>query len=116
MAIENPQRSDGVSTAIRGLARDGAAPPPTAGMPFKDILRLARLEQGLSFHHLAERSQVDVAYLHRLEDGQASRPGRNVTIRISIGLGLDLKETEELLLAARHLPLVPETRSGRFGA
>jgi hypothetical protein len=51
-----------------------------------------------------------------LEDGQAFRPGRNIAIRIAIGLGLDLDATEELLLAAGHLPLVRDTRGTRSEA
>lgn len=107
MALENVHRSGEFAPAPRGVApiRPGAA--PRGEVPFKDLLRLARLEQGLSFHQLAERSHVDVAYLHRLEDGQASRPGRNVAIRIAIGLGLDLEATEEFLRATGHLSLRP---------
>jgi transcriptional regulator with XRE-family HTH domain len=105
MASEVAQQSGGFAPAVRGVTpvREGAT--RRGEVAFKDLLRLARLEQGLSFHQLAERSQVDVAYLHRLEDGQAAHPGRNVAIRIAIGLGLDLDDTEELLLASRHVPL-----------
>ena len=101
---------DETPTDIRDGALSGApstylGAPPSSQVAFKDILLATRLEQGLSFHQLAERSRVDVAYLHRLETGQASRPGRNIAIRIAIGLGLDLDSTEDLLLAAGHLLL-----------
>ncbi len=76
-------------------------------MQFYEILRLYRAESGLSFQQLSERSHVDVAYLHRLERGQATRPGRNVILRIAFGLGLDLEATDELLAGADQLPLVP---------
>lgn len=69
------------------------------------LLAQRRRESGLSFQILSDRSQVDVAYLCRLEKGQASHPGRNVVLRIGIGLGLGIEAIDELLIAARHLPL-----------
>jgi len=74
-------------------------------MDFAACLRDRRQEGGLSFRSLSARSQVDVAYLHRLESGLAARPGRNIVIRIAIGLGLNLQETDDLLIIAGHLPL-----------
>jgi transcriptional regulator with XRE-family HTH domain len=71
----------------------------------QELLAQRRRESGLSFQLLSERSQVDVAYLCRLEKGQASNPGRNIVLRIGIGLGLGLEAMDELLIAARHLPL-----------
>jgi len=106
MGIEDSQRTRRFAPTPGAVARARPGEAPIALLAFKDLLRLARLEQGLSFHQLAERSQVDVAYLHRLEDGQASRPGRNVAIRIAVGLGMDISATEELLLATGHLGLV----------
>lgn len=115
MALDQRQHPNGCR---RSLGDEGVArlSPLGRGEPvFKDLLRLARLEQALSLHQPAERSHVDVAYLHRLEDGQASRSGRNVAIRIAIGLSLDLDATEVLLQAAGHLPLAGETK-GRLHA
>ena len=79
-------------------------------MSFDETLRCLRIETGLSFQKLSERSHVDVAYLHRLETGRATRPGRNVIIRITFGLNLNLEDTEELLLKTGHLTLVPVTK------
>jgi len=78
----------------------------SSGLVFKDLLRTSRLERGRSFHQLAQRSHVDVAYLHTPEHGQASRPGRNVAIPIAIGVGLELAATEEMLLAGGDLTLL----------
>ena len=75
-------------------------------MQFHETLRLYRAESGLSFQQLSQRAHVDVAYLHRLERGHATRPGRNVILRIALGLGLALEATDELLAAGGHLPLV----------
>lgn len=110
MALEDAQRSGGFAPVLREEPPVRLGPAPRGELAFKDLLRFSRLEQGLSFHQLAERSQVDVAYLHRLEDGQASRPGRNVAIRIAIGLGFDLHAAEEMLIAAGHLSLVYSAR------
>lgn len=114
MALEDSRLSGVSAPDLRRVSPVQSGAVPRATVPFKDLLRLARLEQGLSFHQLAERSRVDVAYLHRLEDGQASRPGRNVAIRIAIGLRFDLDATEEVLLAAGHLSLVRDTRTRRL--
>lgn len=81
-------------------------------MQFSTLLKTHRLEEGLSFQQLSDRSNVDVAYLHRLESGAATNPGRNVVIRIAIGLGLGLYKTEELLLASGHLTLVAGVLGG----
>ncbi|NIM93556.1 MAG: helix-turn-helix domain-containing protein [Anaerolineales bacterium] len=72
---------------------------------FADLLQSQRIEVGLSFQRLSERSQVDIAYLHRLETGRATRPGRNIVIRIAISLGLDIDDTDDMLVSAGHLPL-----------
>ncbi len=108
MALEDSRLSGVIAPDLRGVSPVQSGAVPRATVAFKDLLRFARLEQGLSFHQLAERSHVDVAYLHRLEDGRAARPGRNVTIRIAIGLGLNLDASEELLSAAGQLGLLPQ--------
>lgn len=94
-------------------------PPNDPPRMFQELLAQSRQESGLSFQSLSIRSHVDVAYLCRLEKGQASNPGRNVVLRIGIGMGLGVEEIDELLIAARHLPLsagmpMPPIRSGAF--
>lgn len=79
----------------------------------QESLRQLRSDYGLSFHQLSERSHVDVAYLHRIETGQAVRPSRDVVIRIAIGLGLDIETTDMLLTDAGHISLLPVTRASR---
>ena len=80
-------------------------------MQFHEILRLYRAESGLSFQQLSQRAHVDVAYLHRLERGHATRPGRNVILRIALGLGLTLEAADQLLAAGGHLQLAPDLES-----
>lgn len=65
-----------------------------------------RAEAGLSYQHLSERCCVDVAYLYRLETGKSMRPGRDILIRIGIGLGLDVVSLDELITIAGHWPLL----------
>lgn len=79
--------------------------PTTPALTLFQLLAQKRQESGLSFQNLSLRSHVDVAYLCRLEKGQASNPGRNVVLRIGIGMGLGVEEIDELLVAAHHFPL-----------
>jgi len=60
----------------------------------------------LSYSKVADLCWVDVAYLYRLANGGKSRPTRDVVIRLAIGLRLDVGETDELLMAAGHAPLL----------
>jgi transcriptional regulator with XRE-family HTH domain len=69
-------------------------------------LEQLRAESGLSYQHLSERCYVDVAYLHRLESGRASRPSRDVLIKIGVGLGLDIESLDDLIKLAGHWPLL----------
>ena len=78
----------------------------SASMPFGQVLRQARLEAGLSFETLAERTLTSQSYLHRLEQGAACNPGRNLVIRLGIILYRDdIDQIDEFLKAAHHLPL-----------
>jgi transcriptional regulator with XRE-family HTH domain len=79
-------------------------------MGFGEELKYWRAERSLTFRLLSERSYIDVGYLHRLENDHATQPSRNIVLRVAIGLGLDLDETNELLLAAGHVPLYRNDR------
>jgi transcriptional regulator with XRE-family HTH domain len=74
-------------------------------MVIAELLKYWRAERDFSFRQLSELSYVDGAYLHRLENNTATRPGRNVLLRVSIGLGLNIENTNELLMVAGHVPL-----------
>ena len=74
-------------------------------MVIAELLKYWRAERDFTFRQLSDRSCVDVAYLHRLENNIAARPGRNVLLRVSIVLGLDIENTNELLMVAGHIPL-----------
>ena len=61
---------------------------------------------GLSYQKAAQACWVDVAYLHRLVSGSKKNPSRDIVLRLSVGLGLNVAETDELLMAAGHAPLL----------
>lgn len=81
---------------------------------FAALLRRDREEAGLSLEMLAHKMETSPAYLFRLEKGMATNPGRNFTIRLGIVLYLDdIDRLDQLLLAARHMPLMPNRSRDR---
>lgn len=75
-------------------------------LTFQTLLEQHRKSAGLSYHQLAERSEVDSAYLLALENGKKNNPSRDIVIRIGIGLGLDVPSLDEFVSSAGHLPLL----------
>ncbi len=71
-----------------------------------------RKSAGLSYDQLSSRSLVDRRYLWDLETGKKGNPGRNILLRIGIGLRLEVEELDVLLREAGHLPLLPENNNG----
>jgi transcriptional regulator with XRE-family HTH domain len=69
-------------------------------------LKYWRTERDLTLRQLSERSLVDHTYLNRLENNLARRPGRNIVLRVAIGLNLDVDKTNEMLVVAGHVPLI----------
>ena len=59
-----------------------------------------------SYTRIAERSWVDVAYLHRLVHGGKRNPSRDTIIKLGVGMGLTVPQLDEILMAAGHAPLV----------
>jgi transcriptional regulator with XRE-family HTH domain len=74
-------------------------------MVIAELLKYWRAERDFSFRQLSELSDVDGGSLNKLENNVSIRPGRNILIRVSIGLGLDIDDTDELLMVAGHVPL-----------
>jgi transcriptional regulator with XRE-family HTH domain len=74
-------------------------------MVIAELLKYWRVERDFTFRQLSELSDVDVGYLNKLENNVSTRPSRNVLIRVSIGLGLNIENTNELLMVAGHIPL-----------
>ena len=75
-------------------------------MPFHQQLELLRKQSGLSYEQLAARCGSNPGYLWPLCQGKR-KPSRDFTRRgrLSLALGLDLDQTDELLALAGHLPL-----------
>ena len=76
--------------------------------PFDEVLQriVDRLE--LSIYRIAEFSDVDRPYLHRLATGEKSRPSRKTVLAVGVALvrlGADPLDIDELLASAGHLPL-----------
>jgi len=80
------------------------------GQELSRLLRryLAGADEG--YAAVARRAWVDCAYVYRLAKGTKCHPGRDVVIRLGIGLGLTVPDLDELLMAAGYAPLV---RPGR---
>ncbi len=93
---------------------------PIAGIPFHELIDVARRRAGLSHDQLAERAWTTPSYVHRLCGGKA-KPSRDVIIRLCLSLNLDVAETDQMLIAAGHVGLLehqgerlssPEHRGG----
>ena len=69
---------------------------PDQAPPLKAMVRSARDASGLSLRQLARESGVGLSYLHRLETGQAVRPGPRVLRKLATALGRDAHERSEL--------------------
>lgn len=83
------------------------------GTDFRALLADHFVRSGMSYAQLADAVHRDVAYVHRLVNGGRSHPSPNTVIRLALGLRLSVSQTDELLMAARHAPLVRPDRSAR---
>jgi transcriptional regulator with XRE-family HTH domain len=73
------------------------------------MLRAVRLSAGLSLNALARRAGVDPGYLHRIENAPPAGPHvprRPVVQALGRALGLDLSQTDDLLVRAGYSPEV----------
>jgi transcriptional regulator with XRE-family HTH domain len=82
--------------------------PPANKLSFAGLLRRFRLESGLSYNQLSELTRVNGAYIYQLENQKRSRPGRNIVLRLAIGLHLDCDKTGWLLALADCQPIDPD--------
>src|SRR5437762_4603483 len=76
-------------------------------LAFGATVRALRQEAGMSLNELARRAGVDPAYIHRIEARGARRPPlprRPVVLAIAAALGLDPRQTDQLLALAGHTP------------
>ena len=73
-------------------------------MPFHQQRELLRKQSGLSYEQLAARCGSNPGYVWPLCQGRR-KPSRDFIWRLSLALGLDLDQTDELLALAGLLPL-----------
>lgn len=83
------------------------------GTDFRTLLADYFVRSGMSYAQLADAVHRDVAYVHRLVNGGRSHPSPNTVIRLALGLRLSVSQTDELLMAAGHAPLVRPAKSAR---
>ena len=69
---------------------------------FTDKLRHTVNHRRLSQRRVAERSNLDAAYVNRLLTGERRNPSAQTIIKLALGLALSADETDELLDAAGY--------------
>ena len=67
-------------------------------------------KSGNSRYRLSRCSQVDEAYIFRLEKGEKHNPSRDLVLKLGLGLmqgssSVTIDDVNELLLATEHAPL-----------
>lgn len=77
---------------------------------FSRKLNDLRLRSGKSVYRLAQLSDIDQGYLHRLESGARTNPTRDMVIKISLALAADcsaitINDLNELLMESGYAPL-----------
>ncbi len=65
----------------------------------------------LSRRRLADRSDLDSAYIHRLITGERRNPSPPTVLKLALGLGLTAVDTDTLLNAAGYPPINELTSS-----
>ena len=83
---------------------------------FAVLLRLLRERSGKSRYRLAQFCGLDEAYLSRLESGERRNPSRDTVMKIGLALvegstQVSIHDVKELLLSARHAPLLSRGES-----
>lgn len=66
------------------------------------LLRNLRERRGLSFRELARLSEVDHAYIYRLETGDKESPSDDVLTKLTRALKVGKRENEMLYFVAQH--------------
>ena len=61
------------------------------------LLRAMREERGLSLRELGRLTDIDHAYIHRLETGAKEAPSDEVIVKLTRALKADKQATDQLL-------------------
>jgi transcriptional regulator with XRE-family HTH domain len=76
------------------------------GTPLTQLLRRHRARLDKSQADIARDCWLDESYISRLFTGERTSPSRDALILLAVfGIGLQLAETDEILLAADYKPL-----------
>ena len=81
------------------------------GWRFSELLGHWVKLRRLSRRRLAERSDLDSAYVHRLVTGERRNPSPPTILKLALGLGLTAEDTDALLNAAGYPPIDELTNS-----
>ena len=86
---------------------------------FSNTLKRLRERCGKSRYRLAQLSGLDKGYLGRLESGKRRNPSRDTVMKIALALvegstQVSIHDVNELLLSARHAPLLSRGESVSF--
>lgn len=67
----------------------------TGKMTFRQILSEARIEKGMTYAEMEERSGVSASYIHRLETGQRKSPSLSIIMALCECLELNIHDVLE---------------------
>ena len=76
---------------------------------FLDYFRSLPQVKALSDRELIDRSGIERSYYYQIMNGRRT-PGRDKLLRLAIGAGLSVDETNRMLELAGHAPLYPKNR------
>ena len=77
------------------------------GTSLSELLRRQKTRLNKSQADIARDAWLDESYVSRLFSGERTNPSRDALILLAVfGLGLNLEDTDELLMAADYRPLV----------
>lgn len=83
----------------------------TDSWPFTDKLNHWFKRRRLSAYRLAERSELDPSYVHRLLSGERRNPRPPTVLKLALGLGLTATDADDLLDSAGYPPIKELTDS-----
>lgn len=80
----------------------------TVPRPIGDLLRQWRKQRAVSQLELADQARISARHLSFVENSRAV-PSREIVLRLAEALGLELRERNQLLLAAGYAPAYQQT-------
>jgi transcriptional regulator with XRE-family HTH domain len=74
-------------------------------LPFPKLLKVFRIEAGVSQRELADKIELHVSHLSKIETGRSSPPKRDKVLAMAKVLKLGPDQTDKLLLTAGYSPM-----------